>query len=318
MRVAVIGYGCWGPNIARNLAATERVELVGIADLLPERLDAAAAAHPGVVLTQDAATLIGEADLSAVAVVTPAATHFALASQALETGCDVLLEKPMGTSFFEASRLVTLARERDRVLMVDHTFLYTQAVPAMAALLADGAIGRVRYVESTRVGPGREQEDVDVLWDLASHDLSILYRILPERPVTAHAEAGTLTGGGRAALAYLSLRYPDGAPARITSSWVSPVKERRLLIGGTRGALLYEPMRADGVLRRFDADGVASVVPLPDREPLAVVAETFRDATVGRRSPRDPGLDVIATLEAATRSMGSGRPEAIRWTDALP
>ena len=332
--LAVIGAGYWGPNLIRAARATPRFRLDYVCDLDLERAQAALDPYTPVRATSSYEQVLADPEIGAVAVATPAATHFDLVRAALEAGKHVLVEKPLTPSVAEGEKLAELAQRTGLVLMCDHTYCYTPVVRRIRELIRSGEIGDIQYVDSVRVNLGLVQSDVDVLWDLVPHDLSILDFILPEDvvPVAVAAHTADPVGTGRACLAYLSLWLSTGVLAHVNVNWLSPMKIRTTVIGGTRRTIVWDDMNPPARLmihdRGVDRLPAASVGPderrqtlisyrtgdihvpaLPEREALPAVMDEFASAiTEGRAALTDAraGLRVLAVLEAASRSAEEG------------
>src|SRR6202453_2582807 len=230
MDFGVIGYGYWGPNVARNIANLDGAELRAISDLSPAAQARARKAHPGVTVTANAMELITSPHIDAVAVVSPVWTHYELTKAALENGKHVFVEKPFTSKTTQAEELINLAEQKNLQIMVDHTFLFTGAVRRIKKLLAEGALGKLYYYDSTRVNLGLFQHDCNVIWDLAPHDLSIMNHLL-------HKDAEAISATGQSHLndhediAFITAYFPDKMIAHINVNWISPVKVRTTLIG---------------------------------------------------------------------------------------
>ncbi len=333
-KVGLIGYGYWGPNLARNLAETDGLQLAAIADGRPERRDAAARRHPGVAVCGDAASLIARPDLDAIVIATPLETHVPLAKAAIERGKHVLVEKPLAGSKADADSLTELAERRGVRLMVDHTFIYTGAVRKIRALIDAGELGELLYLDSVRVNLGLFQPDSNVIWDLATHDLSIMDYLVDAKPVAVSAD-GTAAGGFRHEnVAYVTVHFDTGFLAHFHVNWLAPVKIRQMLLGGRQRMLVYDDTDPSEKVRvydkgvEFDASTGAAVdgetrreilvsyrtgdmyaPKLDRREALALVAREFADAIAQQRRPLTDGAAgarVVALLEAADRSLRAG------------
>ena len=251
LNFGLIGYGYWGPNIARNLMNLKGAHLSAIADISPVALKRAHVAYPGIKITADPSELTLSTEIDAVAVVSPVWTHFELAKAALENGKHVFVEKPFTSNSAQGEELINLAQEKNLKIMVDHTFLFTSAVRKISQLLAEGTLGKLYYYDSTRVNLGLFQHDVNVLWDLAPHDLSIVDYLIQLRP-----EAIVATGqshlNGCEDVAYMTLYFPEKIIAHINVNWLSPVKVRTTLIGGEKRMLVWNDLEADEKLRIYD------------------------------------------------------------------
>ncbi|GAB4334425.1 MAG: Gfo/Idh/MocA family oxidoreductase [Dehalococcoidia bacterium] len=325
VRVGVIGYGYWGPNLARNIAHHPETELVAIADRDHRRVAAALTAHPLVRLTTDAGDLLDDPGVDAVAIATPAETHFALATAALERGKHVLVEKPLATNIRDAEALVGLARKVDRVLMVDHTFLFTGAVQKLKSYIASGDVGDLYYYDSTRINLGLFQHDINVIWDLAPHDISIMLHLVDE-PVRSVSAIGARHVEGQVEnIAYITLRFESQLLAHFHVNWLAPAKVRRTIIGGSKKMIVYDDVEATEKLKVYDS-GVelcASeeeiyrrlveyrtgdvLIPMLDKtEALATETGHFVDVIRGRAEPISDGrfgAEVVRILEAAQASL---------------
>ena len=235
IKCAMIGYGYWGPNLVRNFAATPNTLVHTVADLRPERLALVSKAYPSIQVTSDIDSLWSNPEIDAVIIATPVFTHFELARKALKAGKHVLLEKPMTDTVVHAEELIALSKEHGKVLMVDHTFLYTSAVHKMKSLIDSGELGAVKYFDSTRINLGLIQQDVNVLWDLAPHDISILDYLIAESPTSVQATGISHIHNGIENIAYLTVKYAHDFIAHFHCSWSSPVKIRTMWVGGDTG-----------------------------------------------------------------------------------
>jgi predicted dehydrogenase len=311
IRVGVLGYGYWGPTLVRKLLAAPEVEVVAIADPDSRRRRAAADALPSARLSRDGDGVIGAADVDAVVVATPAASHHTLARAALLAGQHVLVEKPFTTSETEAESLVELAERRRRILMVDHPVVFSPAMAAVRELLAAGRLGDLQHYDSVRISDGRSRPGEDVMWDLAVHDLGCLDALRDDQPVAVSATGASYPAGAPASVAHVTLFYADDSIAHIQASWRSPVKVRRILVGGSRARLVIDDAEPRDKLRLYEGEGV--VVPTLDgTEPLLVAVRHFASCiTDGSRPLTDgrAGHRVVRVLEHASRSLADrGRP----------
>ncbi len=325
LRVGVVGCGCWGPHLVRNLHDMPDVDLVGVADRRPERLAYALRAYPTVRPFPDHTELL-DADVDAVVLATPIDTHFALAREALAAGKHVLVEKPLATSVAEASELVRLARDIGRMLMVGHTFLYNPAVRELRRLVESGELGRIYYADSARLSLCLLQRDRNVVWDLAPHDVSILVHMLGEYPVQVSARGSACIEPDVHDVCYLELIFPDST-ANLHVSWLDPDRVRRLTLVGDRRMAVYNDASPNEKLRIYErgvecpvADsygefelayrhGRIEIPHIQWREPLRLECEHFAHSVrTGTRSLSDGehGLAVVAVLEAASRSLELG------------
>lgn len=251
INVAVIGYGYWGPRVARNFYASEFTKLHTICDARPDALRKAASEFPGIETTTELKDVMTSTVIDAVAIVTPVWTHFEFAKQALENGKHVWVEKPFTMSSDQAKDLIELAEKKKLTIMVDHTFLFTGAVRKMSELVESDALGKLYYYDSTRVNLGLFQHDVNVVWDLAPHDLSIMDHLIKKDP-----EAVVATGqkhlNDHEDMAYITIFYPDTLIAHVSVNWLSPVKVRTTLLGGEKKMLVWNDLEADEKIRIYD------------------------------------------------------------------
>lgn len=323
VRVGVIGHGYWGPNVVRNLYSLENCQVVAICDKNPAALRQASRVFPGVELMMESSELLTSPQVDAIAVVTPVWTHFELAKSALQNGKHVFVEKPFTSTAQQAEELIELADRKKLKIMVDHTFLFTGAVKKIRKLLDDGILGNLYYYDSTRVNLGLFQHDVNVVWDLAPHDLSIMDYIIQQKP-----EAVVATGGrhlnGLADVAYITVYFPSNVIAHINVNWLSPVKVRTTLIGGEKKMLVWNDLEADEKVKIYDrgvqltnGQGVYKLLVsyragdvwaprIEQAEALKVELEHFIDCVLHDQIPLNDGLAglrVIKLLEAADRSL---------------
>jgi predicted dehydrogenase len=323
VRIGVIGYGYWGPNITRNLAGIEQCQVTAICDQDPAAVKRAGRLYPGVHLTTDPAEVLNSPDIDAVAVVTPVWTHFDLAKAALENGKHVFVEKPFTSTPQQAEQLIELAERKNRRIMVDHTFLFGGAVRKIRELVDNGTLGPLYYFDSTRVNLGLFQHDVSVIWDLAPHDLSIMDDILRVKP-----EGVVATGSSHlnelADMAFITVYFPGNLIAHINVNWLSPVKVRTTLIGGKDKMLVWNDLEPDEKIRVYDkgvnisnGQGVYDLLvsyrsgdvwsPKVDgTEALKRELEYFIECILANQDPTNDGragLRVVRLLDAAERSL---------------
>lgn len=323
MNFGVIGYGYWGPNIVRNLTTLEGSTVLAIADLSSTARERAQKAHPGIVVTADPMDVILSVDIDAVAVVSPVWTHFELAKSALQNGKHVFVEKPFTSTAAQAQELIDLALKKNLRIMVDHTFLFTGAVKKISQLLDEQALGKLYYYDSTRVNLGLFQHDVNVLWDLAPHDLAIMDYLIKVTP-----EAVVATGqkhlNGHEDVAFMTVYFPGKTIAHINVNWLSPVKIRMTLIGGEKKMLVWNDLAADEKLRIYDRgvnitsqEGVYDLLvhyrsgdmwapQVEQGEALRRELSYFVDCISSGQDPFNDGcsgLRVVKMLEAASESL---------------
>lgn len=326
--IAVVGAGYWGPNLARNFRSSPDWDLVAVCDLDLDRARAVAGDHVDVTSSLD--DLLARDDVDAIAIATPARTHQSIALPALRAGKHVLVEKPLADSRAHGLEMVDLAREQGLTLMADHTYCYTPVVLKIRELIAEGALGDVLFIDSVRINLGLVQPDVDVFWDLAPHDLSILDFILPGglRPSGVAAHGADPLNSGKSCVGYVTLPFDNGAMAHIHVNWLSPTKIRQMVIGGTRRTLVWDDLNPQQRLsvydrgvdlgKQADADRSESTISyrlgdtwapaLPEREALGQMATEFASCIrEGRTSRTDgtSGLRVLSVLEAVSRSLAA-------------
>jgi predicted dehydrogenase len=324
IRFGVIGYGYWGPNVVRNLRGLSSAEVVAICDKSEASLQRARRAYPDVQVTPDSSELLASADIDAIAVITPVWTHFDLARRALNEGKHVFIEKPFTSTAREAEQLIELAERRGLTIMVDHTFLFTGAVRKIRQLMDEGTLGKLYYYDSTRVNLGLFQHDVNVLWDLAPHDLSIMDYLIGAEPEGIVA-TGSQHLNGLVDVAYMTLYFPDNVIAHLNVNWLSPVKIRMTLIGGEKKMVVWNDLEADEKIKVYDRgvditsrEGVYQTLvsyrsgdmwapKVEATEALARELESFAHCvSTGERPINDglAGLRVVRMLEAAEASLG--------------
>ena len=340
LNVVVVGAGYWGPNLARNFRAGSDWNLAAICDLDLERATRVADGVGGVPVVSELGDVLRDPRVDAIAVATPARTHHAIAMAALDAGKHVMVEKPLADTRARGVEMVRRAEERGLVLMADHTYCYTPAVLKIRELVADGALGDILFVDSVRINLGLIQPDVDVFWDLAPHDLSIMDFVLPgglaATSVSAHGSDPLRTG--KSCVGYLAMPLVGGAMAHVHVNWLSPTKIRQMVIGGTRRTLVWDDLNPQQRLsvydRGVDIDAVSKVTTahtraanisyrlgdtwapaLPEREALGGVVTEFAAAIREGRPARTggaAGLRVLSVLDAATSSLAlSGGPQPV-------
>jgi len=332
IRIGVIGYGYWGPNLVRNFSELADARVHTVADVNPKALELVGKRYPGINVTTDVQALIRDPDIDAVAIATPVSTHFSLAMAALKAGKHVWLEKPMTETSMQARALIEEAARRGLRLHVDHTFIYTGPVRKMRDLVKAGELGKVLYYDSTRVNLGLFQRDVNVIADLAVHDFSILDYVFEQHPVAVSASGINHYPGTPENLAFITLFYESGFIAHVNVSWLAPVKVRTILIGGTNKMITFDELQPSEKLKIYDkgvsfTDDPAKIhemrvgyragdmwAPKVDgAEALLVEGRHFVDCIRNGRAPASDGefgFRMVQLIEAATASMG-GRGETI-------
>jgi predicted dehydrogenase len=330
VRLGVIGCGYWAPNLIRNFLKVRECSVVAVADVDPAKLEGIKRVYPHLATTVRPDEVLWQPDIDAVAVATPISTHYTLARAALEQGKHVLIEKPMAETSAQAAELVALATRSERVLMVDHTFIFSGAVRKIRELIDAGELGTVLYLDSVRINLGLVQRDVNVLWDLAPHDFAIMDYLLGDTARTVSAVGACpiqVSGTSVESMAYVTVALGSGMIAHFHLSWLSPLKIRRMLIGGTRKMVVYDHLDQDNQVKVYDKgyDVLAGedrerflvqrrtgdmYAPKVDQtEALEHVCQHFIDCVRHRRRPvtdGGAGARVIHLLEAAQRSMQVG------------
>lgn len=324
---AVVGIGYWGPNVARNVASSPSLKLAAICEVHQNLIERNARQYQQARVTQDYADVLADPAIDAVFLATPISTHFPLAMAALRAGKHVFVEKPLAATVAEAQQLVDEAERQRRILMVDHVFVFTPAVRRIRTLIDEGAVGDIYYYDSVRINLGLFQNDVNVIWDLAVHDLAIMDYLLDERPIAVSVIAAAHVRGRKENLAYLNYSFASGLNAHVHVNWLAPVKVRQTLIGGSRKMIIYDDLAPDEKIKVYDRgvhddDAQASQVlkvgyrlgdmwaPMLDRtEALALAIGHFADCiSTGARPVTDGlcGLRVVRLLEAASRAATLG------------
>lgn len=330
--IGVVGLGYWGPHFLRNFAAQEDCTVRYGCDLREENLSKLRKHYPAVTFTQSFSDLLNDPELTAIAIATPTTTHYDLARQALQGGKHVLLSKPMTATLKEAEELVALAGQNRLQLLVDHTFIYTGAVRKIRELVEAGEIGALHYFDSTRINLGLIQRDTNVLWDLAIHDLSILSQIWDLRSLTSLYAHGSTHYTKQQETAHLHLTFRDGFEAHIHVSWLSPVKIRQTIIGGSKKMILYNDSEPSEKIRVYDKgihfeeligkerpdpffpvyrSGDVLIPAVPNPEAMNIEARHFLACIRGKEKPQvsgEDGLAIIRILSLANQSMTEKRP----------
>jgi len=323
VKFGVIGYGYWGPNVVRNLNQLEEAQVLGICDKSAQARRRVQKAYPHVEVSSDPRELLSSSKIYAIAVVTPVWTHYELAKAALQEGKHIFVEKPFTSNADQAKELIELAAKKDRKIMVDHTFLFTGAVKKITQLLEEGILGKLYYYDSTRVNLGLFQHDINVIWDLAPHDLSIMDHLIPEDPEAIVATGQTHLNGYED-VAYLTLYFPDQMIAHLNVNWLSPVKVRTTLIGGEKKMLVWNDLEADEKVKLYDKgvdvtnrEGLYNLLvnyrsgdmwapQIEQVEALHGELAYFVDCIVHDKAPMndgEAGLRVVKMLEAASESL---------------
>jgi predicted dehydrogenase len=332
----MIGVGYWGPNLIRNFSDLDDAQVVACSDLSQERLNKIAKRYPGVKCTTDFEELLRDPNVDAVVIATPVSTHYPIAKAALEHGKHVMIEKPLADSAFRSLDLVERAKAAGKVLMVDHTFIYTSAVRKMRDLIESGELGDILYFDSIRVNLGLFQKDINVIWDLAPHDLSIMDYLLRAEPIAVSAIGASHAGNNIANIAYMTLRFPNNVIAHFHVNWLAPVKIRQTLLGCSKKMVIYDDVEPTDKIRVYDkgitvngANGSSEkryqamvgyrtgdvLIPKIDTtEALQRVAQEFVSSIIENRAPLTDGVSgyrVVRILEAAQQSLEANGREVL-------
>ncbi|MBA2249350.1 MAG: Gfo/Idh/MocA family oxidoreductase [Chitinophagaceae bacterium] len=324
IQVGIIGYGYWGPNLVRNFFIQKDCTIKAVADARQNRLDILKQSYPSINAVHDAEAIINDPEIDAVIIATPVYSHFELAQKALLNGKHVLLEKPMASSLAECEKLIELSLQKNLVLMVDHTFLYTGAVEKIKEIIDDNTLGKIQYLDSTRINLGLFQPDINVLWDLAPHDLSILRYLYDATPYSINATGVSHTHNGIENIAFMTINYESGFIAHLNCSWSSPVKVRMMMIGGDKKMIIYNDVEPTEKIKIYDTAyqitsdedkkqilvdyrvGDIFVPKVSNKEALASVAYDFISGITQHTFPRSSyiiGMDIVKMLEASEQSI---------------
>ena len=335
INVGLIGFGYWGPNIVRNIMPIEDMNILCIADLNADRLKQAQKLYPSVAVTKNSEDIMNNKKINAVIIATPLASHFTLASNALKAGKHILVEKPLANSSDECSRLIDIARRRNLVLQVDHTFPFTGAIKKIKSLLQSKSLGKLLYYDSVRINLGLFQNDVNVIGDLAIHDISILDFLIGEDPNFVVANGMAHNSEQKENIAYVTLLYDKNFIANIHVNWLSPIKIRKILIGCDKKMIVYDDLELvekvkiydKGILSQKDSEqayqmrvgyrtGDVNSPHIESTEALYSLLEHFKKCVMNNSNPitdGNSGLRVVKIIEAATASMGNlGKPVQMR------
>jgi predicted dehydrogenase len=328
LRVAVVGAGYWGPNLIRNVSEAPGAVLRVICDQDEKRLKEVGRRYPGTKLVSDFEDVLRDREIDAVVLATPASVHATMGIRAMEAGKDVLIEKPLATSVEECRQLIDCAERTGRVLMVGHTFIFNSAVRMIQQIVSSGEIGEVLYVYSSRVNLGRIRQDVNALWNVAPHDISILNHVLGKEPIRVRALGRSYLQPGIEDVVFAVFEYPGGLLAHVHSSWLDPSKVRRTTFVGSKKMIIYDDVESEGKIKIYDKgvrrqtpeqeygefqirlhDGDIHIPKIRFTEPLADECRHFIECCRMRKKPETDGRDglaVVAALEAAQESLRRG------------
>jgi predicted dehydrogenase len=339
--VGIIGYGYWGPNLVRNFAGIPSASVVGVSDLDPAKLAAVKRSYPGVIATENYENLLKDSRIDVIAIATPVNTHYELARLALRAGKHVLVEKPLAQSSDLVRRLIDEADRRRLTLMVDHTFLYTPAVQKIRELILSDELGEVYYYDSTRSSLGLFQNDANVIWDLAVHDISIIQHILAEDPIAVSATGSCHVAGSPENMAHITLFFESRCVAHVSVNWLSPIKVRQTFVGGSKKMIVYDDLEPTEKIKVYDKGitltsgsenanqfrigyraGDMWSPHISTKEALQTEAEHFIECVRTGSEPLSNGLSglrVIEILEAASRSIADqGQPVRLKQRRRIP
>jgi len=327
IRIGIIGYGYWGPNVVRNFMGNSQVEVASVCDLEPHALQRVRKAHPGLHTTSDCREILTSPSIDAVVIVTPVSTHYDLAKLALENGKHIFIEKPFTASINQAEELIELAARKNLKVMVDHTFLFTGSVRKIKQLIDENVLGDLYYFDSIRINLGLFQKDVNVVWDLAPHDLSIMDYLINKKPVAIMASGTAHFHNKLEDVAYITLYFSDNLIAHINVNWLSPVKIRTTLIGGDKKMLVWNDLVPDEKIRIYDrgVDAIGKEASYNMRvnyrsgdmwapkveqsEALKVEVEYFIDCITNDITPLNDGLAglrIVRMLQSTIKSLKRG------------
>jgi predicted dehydrogenase len=330
LTIGIVGLGYWGPNLLRNFSSTEGWTVKYACDLEEKNLAKMKGQYPAIIYTNDLTVLLNDPELNAIAIATPTSSHFPIAKAALENGKHVLIEKPMAESAAQADELIALAKANNLHILVDHTFVYTGAVRKIRELVQSGDLGDLYYFDSTRINLGLIQKDVNVLWDLAIHDLSILSQICDLTTLKNLYAHGSKHYGNQEEIGHLHMSFAGGFEAHIHVSWLSPVKLRQTIIGGTKKMILFNDIEPSEKLRIYDTGihhalgetkpgdpffpayrtGDVLIPKIDSAEALRLESSHFRDVLLGKEPARvtgEHGRHIVQILEFANQSLRENR-----------
>jgi predicted dehydrogenase len=336
IQIGLIGYGYWGPNLLRNFALTEGITVHTVVDLKPENLSSIRKRYPTVQISTDVGDILNNPKIHAVAIATPVMTHFDLAMRALNAGKHVFIEKPLASNSKDAKKLVDLAEKKKLTLFVDHTFIYTSAVRKIKDLIANGTLGKIHYYDAVRINLGLFRHDINVLWDLAVHDLSIMDYLLGQKPIAVSATGMSHVANQPENIAYLTCLFDNNFIAHMHVNWLAPVKIRKTLISGEKKMIVYDDLEVtervkvydEGIVVNPNADGARQMLVnyrlgdvwaphLNNVEALLTESKHFVDCIQHHTQPLSDGrsaLRIVHILEAASKSMAqNGRRINIDW-----
>ena len=327
IRVGIIGYGYWGPNLVRNFMNVEGCAVTHICDLDIKKLEIAKKKYPSIHITNSIDEIFENSEIDAVVVATPVSTHYDLASKALESNKHILVEKPLTDNVKQAQILGKKANDKNKILMIDHTYLYTPAIQKIKELIDSNSLGKIQYIDSTRINLGLFQTDVNVMWDLAVHDIAICCYLLNEKPISVQAVGISHTKNELENIAYITLNYKSQKLIHFNCSWISPVKIRHMLIGGDKKMIVFNDLETTEKIKIYDSSYANKINPenraqiltdyrigdifipkIEQIEGLRNMAEDFINSIQSNKEPIsnfDLALDIVKILESAQKSIKS-------------
>lgn len=324
IKLALIGYGYWGPNLLRNFEKLNNCKISYLIDTNTQKLDQAKKSYPELNTSTSLSVVLDNPDISAIIIATPVSTHFKIAKSALEHGKHVLIEKPMTDSVQDAEQLIEISQKNNLLLMVDHTYLYAGTIQKLKELISEKNFGQINFIDSTRANLGLFQSDINVLWDLAPHDISICNFLLDEPPISVQAIGKSHTGKNIEDIAYLILHYNSKKIVHLNCSWISPIKIRKFIIGGTEKMVIFDDTNEKEKIQLFNTNfkekssnhttdffieyniGQKSLITFDQTEALETMASNFIDCIISKSIPisnHNIGLNVVKILEAAEKSI---------------
>ena len=325
IRIGIIGYGYWGPNLVRNFMNVEGCTVSHICDLDIKKLEIAKKKYPSINTTNSIDQVFENSEIDAVVIATPVSTHYDLASKALESNKHILVEKPLTNNIEQAQILGKKANDKNKILMIDHTYLYTPAIQKIKELIDSDSLGEIQYIDSTRINLGLFQTDVNVMWDLAVHDIAICCYLLKEKPISVQAVGISHTENGLENMAYITLHYNTKKIIHFNCSWISPVKIRHMLIGGNKKMIVFNDLETTEKIKIYDSSyknkldsentekiltdyriGDIHIPKIPQIEGLMNMAEDFINSIQNNNEPISNfnlGLEIVKILESAQKSI---------------
>jgi len=327
IKVGIIGYGYWGPNLVRNFMNVEGCTVTHICDVDIKKLETAKKKYPSINTTNSIDQIFENSEIDAIVIATPVSTHYDLASKSLESNKHILVEKPLTNNVEQAQILGKKAKDKKKILMIDHTYLYTPAIQKIKELIDSDSLGEIQYIDSTRINLGLFQTDVNVMWDLAVHDIAICCYLLNEKPISVQAVGISHTKNELENIAYITLNYKSQKLIHFNCSWISPVKIRHMLIGGDKKMIVFNDLETTEKIKIYDSSYANKINPenraqiltdyrigdifipkIEQIEGLRNMAEDFINSIQSNKEPIsnfDLALDIVKILESAQKSIKS-------------